>query len=282
MDNSNRPRWRWLRGRPRAALGHDQRGSQVIQIILAVPIVLGILWSSFEIWQIMSLKAAVRTTVAQAARYVTSFAELPDAIMDRPSTVEIRQNVERLVSESLSRQRGNLGDALTWELTWYQVVDPTDPRWEGNVVLLDALDPLAGLVCNDQFGLRLRVRVPWSTVILGLGGSSRSVSMLELEDTAVGGIPCFPYCEVKATARILSSGPGGCRIEVCWSFDCSYEPDRVEVWLDGVRVHQTNNPVGQPCVRLSESVPSGRTVQIRVDAYGGRRKSSATVAVGCP
>ena len=58
--------------------GRDELGTEVVQFVLILPIAVGLLWSGFEIWQLMDLRSTVRSTVAQAVRYVSAYAAPPD------------------------------------------------------------------------------------------------------------------------------------------------------------------------------------------------------------
>lgn len=261
-------------------LRSEEKGSELVQFVLVVPLLAALMWSSFEAWQMMTLKSSVRSTAAQAARYVTAFVGTPEEVAQRPSSLQIRDGVEQLVAASFSRQRGVLGDALNWRLTWFRIIDPTNPRFEGNVIELDPGDPLAQVVCNDQFAIRLDVDVPWRTVLFGYKEVERSDYILHLSDTAVGASPCAPYCSVNAYIASFSSSVSGCRAELCWSFQCSYEPDRLEVMDGTTRIFQTFAPMSDQCTMVS--VPPTTTTQLMIRAYGGRRTVEDYVTITCP
>ena len=262
----------------------DDLGAELVQFALVLPILVALLWGSFEVWQIMGLRSAVRSTVAQAARFVTAYGAPPEEMENPPPPADICWGIDQLIASSLSQHRGNLGDALSWSTTWYRIRDPTSSFWEingeRNYDEVDCLDLLSGFMCGGQFGVELRVTVPWQTVIFGLEGSSTTNFVLEMSDMAMGTAPCEPYCSMAAGGGVVGhGGPGGCVVEISWGFKCSYEPDRCEIFVDGHLVEERFNPVYVNWYRTT--VPVGRTT-IRVDCYGGRRKCSDAVTVRCP
>lgn len=258
----------------------DQSGSELIQFVLVLPILVAFVWACFEIWQLMTLRSAARAAVAQAARYVTGYTGLPDTIPNRPTTLEIRQSAEQIIGAALAREHGLFGGAATWDVAWYKVNDPGNFRWDGNVSELDAFDPLATLLCKDQFGIRLHMRVPWTTVVFGFAGTPPSPANLEMTDTAVGALPCLPVCELHPWVNAFSQGPGGCRVEVCWEFDCTFEPGRVEIWQGPNLLWFTDAPLDDTCAVVNLANGSG---SVTVIAFGGQRQMSWPVLPGgCP
>jgi hypothetical protein len=263
-----------------ARFWRDDIAAELIQFALVAPILIGVLWSGFELWQIMTLRATVRTAVSQVARYVTAFGAPPGEIEDPISPGEICWNVEQLVAYSFNQHRGILGDAVSWDLTWYRMNDPTNPAWDQNAVpVADCYQLLSELFCNDQFGVELHVSVPWRTVLFGLGGSSSTDFVLEFSDITVGSAPCQPYCDVTAYGHTLSSGSGGCVAQIGWRFECSYEPDLVEVWVKDEKKCQRSNPAYDSTCNIT--LPVGVS-QVKVIAFGGQRESSSSVTITCP
>ena len=104
-------------------LGQDELGTEVVQLVLILPIVIGLLWSSFEIWQLMDLRSAVHSTAAQAARYISAYAAPPDEVDDPVLPEQIVWNIEQLIDNSLGGRRGILGSGLDWEINWYWIVE---------------------------------------------------------------------------------------------------------------------------------------------------------------
>ncbi len=203
----------------------DQWGVETAEVVLVVPLLVGVVWSALEIWQIMSLRSTVRNAVSQAARYVTAYAS---PAPDRPyDPGQVAWGVEKIIEDTLSRSRGIMGDALQWDIVWYHVYDPSAPAWDENILgypMGETIYFLSGLQCNDQFGLKLRVAAPWRTVLFGLKGTTDREWVLRLYDTAVGAVPCTPVgCEFddfNPERDITVEDPidGYCRATIRWRF----------------------------------------------------------------
>ena len=194
-------------------------------------------------------------------------------------------NIERLVGDSLTKERGILGDALTWEMRWYWVIHADSAAWDGNVTLVeDGVAFVQGLECtddvaNEQFGLELLVTVPWRTILFGLGRRSQADYALSLREVAVGAVPCEPYCELHAGIQGVSVEEDECVVTIGWDFDCSYIPNEVQVWLADELVCRTFSPVAEP--RCVVAVPRGAST-LDVIALAGRHRMEAHVPVDCP
>lgn len=283
----------------------DELGSELIQFVMVLPLLLALFWTSFEIWQLMSLRAALRTTAAQAARYITAFA-LPDGFYERHRypPIPVCEGVRNLVLSSLSGYRGILGDRLGEpEITLYWIRDPSVPLWEGNVEpgisFADCSAFLSGLKPNDpadegdgacdgrisyrQFGIRVQVEVPWVRVLFGLGGASSSRFTLALADTAVGAITCFPACcEEGLRARVLDvygCTEDTCTVVVQWDLgQCDFAP-RIEIGQGGASIVIDNPdiPVGQAVVP-GVYAPMGRLSSVTVSVIGRKGVICATNA----
>lgn len=274
----------------------DELGSELIQFVMVLPLLMALFWTSFEIWQLMSLRAALRTTAAQAARYVTAFA-LPDGFYQqhRYPPIPVCEGVRNLVIDSLSGYRGILGDRLGEpEITLYWVRDPSEPLWEGNVepgisfadcnVFLKGLKPddLAdegdgacdGRISYRQFGITLRVEVPWIRVLFGLGSSSSTRFTLTLTDTAVGAITCFPSCcdeglRVRAFG-LRDCADNSCTVTVRWDLgECDFVP-RIQIRQGEIELLTIDNPevpVGQADV-FRVHAPVGALSLVTVEVVG--------------
>jgi Flp pilus assembly protein TadG len=280
--------------RPRAAkwlgsllrrLRRDEAGAELVQLALVIPIVVGLVWFSFEAYQIVALRSTLRETVSQVSRYLTAFAAPSDEIIDNPNTLtpdEVCQGIQTLVGSSLANSRGNLGDAVSWEVLFYRVNDTMVSNWEGNLIPLDCWQLANTLQCNEQFAVSLRAWVPWRKVLLNLGGASATDMMLDLSDIAVGTAPCLPYLNVRGEARLLSEGPGGCVAEVCWLFEGSFVPERLEIYRGGedYPVHAVNNPLSGGCATIP--LPTGRQTTLTIRAIAGLREEEITLPpIGC-
>ena len=274
----------------------DELGSGLIQFVMVLPLLLALFWTSFEIWQLMSLRAALRTTAAQAARYVTAFA-LPDGFYQRHRypPIPVCEGVRNLVINSLSGYRGILGDRLGEpEITLYWIRDPSKPEWEGNVepgipfadcnAFLSGLKPddpadegggaCDGRITYRQFGIRLRVEVPWVRVLFGLGRSSSTRFTLTLADTAVGAITCLPRC-CDEGLRVRAFGlrdctDTSCTVTVRWDLgECDFVP-RIQIRQGERELLTIDNP----------EVPIGQADVFRVDAPVGALSFVTVEVVG--
>jgi len=225
-----------------SALVHNERGVETAQVILLVPLFLGLLWSTYEAWQIMSIKSAMRTAVSQAARYVTAYnyhkgPNSPDEIV---SPDQIARGVVEVVDGTLRRQRGILGNAVEWTIEWYGIRDPVDSDWDNNhygpVSLEQSPYFFQALECNEQFAVRLIAAVDWRTILLGLPPQPEADYRLVMDEMAMGAVPCLPECRIiEPGSNEVSSGPGGCIVRPTWHFsfdvlDATYYPEYV--WIE--------------------------------------------------
>lgn len=273
----------------------DERGSEIVQLALVLPILVGILWSAFEIRQIITLRTRVRDTAAQVARYVSGFgAQLdPDKYTGALQAQQIYDNINLLVSNALSVSYGTVeGHDLAWELTWYRINDPFDADWEDNHTEIDN-DPasvlafIASLACdripstpdnNAQFAVQLSISVPWRTVLLGLGGTSTRDFTLNLRELAMGAVPCQPYLILTVTADPPEPGPGGCDVVVHWKYEGSYTIESIEILGGGERLARIFNPLNPG--QQSVFVPAG-TDTLTIWAISGDHLIERQVSVNC-
>jgi hypothetical protein len=221
----------------------DERGAELVEFAMLLPILVGLFWIIFEARQLSSLRDDLRTATAQAARFVTAyivppadevyFPRLPYVPGTEPRTLEIRNRAEQIIRESLASKRGILGDVLIVRIDWYEILDPQIPDWRGNSIPLGSADPLANLGPNDHFAMRVQVDVPWRTILFGVGGSTQSDYNLTLVDTTVGATPDQPFCEFDISADAGGGSGGDCPLTICWDIDCSYQPRALAVYLNG-------------------------------------------------
>jgi len=188
----------------------DDRGAELVQFAVALPILITLVWSSFEIYQLATLRAAVRTSASQIARYITAYGAAQPEIGYVPPAGDICNNILDLTARSLDEYRGPLEDSLSWQVQFYLIADPNSSRWVNNAIETDCLSLVSGMDCNDQFGIRLTVSVPWQSVIFGVSGNTISNWTLNMTETVVGASPCLPYCSMSLGGGVLSGGPEGC------------------------------------------------------------------------
>ena len=281
MSKSNRPRGLFRLARTAKAFLSDDSGAELVQFVLTVPLLLGIVWASIQFWQIMSLRDALQTTVAQVARYVSAYAAPPEELENTVATGDICAGVGALV-RAFEQRQGVLGEAIQIELNWYAISDPTEATWENNAFPVpDCASLVDSLLCNDQFGVTLRVRVPWRWVVFGVGESSATDLTLDLIETAVGTPPCQPYCEIELIGyeQDMEAGPNGCYAYVEWKLNCSYAPDHVQVFADNVLACDAWYPPEDEGACYTW-VGVGVT-KLRVVAWGGKRKTEQEVEIQC-
>ena len=197
-------------------LGHfarDQRGSELVEFVLVLPLLIAVVWGAFEIYQLVSLRSVVRTTATQLAHYVGSYGAPYQEADYVPDPDEICAQLNALAASSLADYQGPLGDSVTASASWYRILDPHSSRWEGNIEPVQCYsliaDQIANRVCNEQFAVVLNVSVPWQTVIFGLDGNTIENWDLSMSETAMSALPCMPYFTVDAGGGISSGGPEG-------------------------------------------------------------------------
>jgi Flp pilus assembly protein TadG len=245
-------------------LRSDERGSELVEFVLVLPILAGVLYTSFQIWQIVSLKTALRHTTAQAVRYVSAFAKLPDRLQDPlpPTPAEIEQSVNLMIETAMGPYQSKGLIAGTPQLAWFRFADPNNPAWNGNAVPAIPLDVLSNSQCADQFALQVKVVVPWRTVFFGFPQGKQSGFTMNMTETSVGALACAPDCQVQ-----LGNVGTGCAANICWNFtDCSFMLDAVEVWVGGTRCNVRANPGKSGCIPCQ--LPPG-TTQVRVRFVSG-------------
>ncbi|MBN1399959.1 MAG: pilus assembly protein [Anaerolineae bacterium] len=296
----------------------DERGAEVIQFALVLPLFVGIVWFSTDVWQLMTLRAAVRSTATQAARYISEYAAPPEeVILENPEIVtpqRLCDGVAEIIATGLGRQRGNMGDNLQASVGLHKVANPMDSsNAADNVELLcgSNLDPDRGefypympladwhqccslnpgltLECNDQFVLVLHVEVPWRTLLLGLDRASTEDRAIVFDEVAMGTAPCQPFLRIEGVSAGVppgGGGPGGCVVRVSWNIESSMVPDRVEIWAGNRSSPYDMETLYAPqTVTVNEAtlrIPFGSAPTIYVRAYAGAREEQGSQQVSCP
>jgi len=260
------------------ALLSDDLGAELIEFALAIPILLGVVLAGIQFWEIMSLRAATRTATAQIARYIVAYGararqEDPAPYTPRPAE-DVCLGMQFILDRALAQYRARMAGAVSPPmLTWYLFADPANPAWGGNAtpVLLSCEDFLAGLKCNQQFGVQVDVAVDWTVVFFGLKGSSSETRSFVMTERAVGAGPCAPYCKFKeCRANKASEGPDGCEVDVEWVLDCSYLPSYLKVVV-GDKEYIVPGPQLKRIRRITVEIPPDESTHIEVLAYTNNR-----------
>jgi hypothetical protein len=140
------------------ALIRGERGStQVIEFVLILPILVLILYGSFEVWKVVSVKQSLDAAVGRLAQCLRLY-HVGDDDRDR---------CENIVSMELG---GNSAmDGHLEPIEYYQDNRLTDPTY---------------LHCNDIFTVKGKVSLPWGIPFLSSGNmylTSEHTSYIECE-----------------------------------------------------------------------------------------------------
>jgi hypothetical protein len=263
--------------------------------MLALPILVGVLWGGFEIWQITTLRAKLRVAAAQVARYMTAYAAQPDPIQNPGAlqAAQIQQNAEQIARDALAGTYGFAGQQdMDVDVTWYRVLDPASARWDGNVSAIpqnpeSVLAFVQSLRCNRipyspennaQFGAQLTISVPWRAVLFGLGEARARSFDLVLQEITMGAVPCVPYGIYELSVDVVQPVPGGCDMVVRWDILASYEIERIEIAVPGESTVRIQSPTVEG--QRSIFVPRG-TEGILVAIISGDHTVNRTLAVTC-
>lgn len=270
----------------------DERGAELVEFAMILPILVGLFLIIGEARQISTLRDDLRAATAQAARFVTAYGVQPidELYLPKapyhPTTIEVANKAEQIIRDSLANKHGNLGDALTVRVDWYKIVDPNNPDWRGaNSQLLDPADPLAafnlGQARNEHFAMRVQVDVPWRTILLGLGRSTEESRFnLHLVDTTVGAVPDQPFCEFEIAVAVDASGGGDCIMHIQWVIDASYQPRTLRIYLNGELYDTIHDPVSDT---INVEIDPGGTVNVEAVLDEGTRYEESRHGSGsCP
>lgn len=130
----------------------DRRGASIISNLLVLPLFILVVFGSFQIWRLISIKHTLHLGTAQTVRCISMY----DA---RNATLA---SCEGLLRERL-RQNG-LIDASTvrWETEYYRwALELDDPEW------LPIGDPTTDDIpeCGDPFRMKTTLHLPRSIVV---------------------------------------------------------------------------------------------------------------------
>lgn len=167
-----------------AGILKDRRGSvDLIQFVLILPIFVLLLYGSFEVWKIVSVKQSVGAATYQAARCRSVYNNC-NGVSD---ITDDNFNCERVLLHELADN-----SFIDWEdLTGVEIRYRDD---EGNVICVVAVDQSlapyrlgcpqdpAALDRNERFSVEAELFLPWPIFIPGLfsagGEASRSPTLV--------------------------------------------------------------------------------------------------------
>ena len=138
------------------ALIKSERGStQIIEFVLILPILVLILYGSFEVWKVVSVKQSLDAAVGRLAQCLRLYHANNDV-----------ERCERIVSMELGGN--NAMDGRLELIEYYDRDDRlTDPTY---------------LYCNDIFTVKGEIRLPWGIPFLSSGNmhlTSKHTSFIE-------------------------------------------------------------------------------------------------------
>ena len=149
------------------ALVKDKRGSILIQTVVILPILILVVFGSFEVWKVMSVKQSLTSGTSEAARYLS---------------FNHRGGDKDLAEEEIIRQELSNNDlidnpySLDLEIRYYYGV--SNRRIEDPTIL----------PCWAIFSMETELRLPWTITIPGLSPINLSITT----ERQVGKILCAP------------------------------------------------------------------------------------------
>ncbi len=172
------------------ALLRDERGAvELIQLALLVPVFITILYGSFELVKVLSIRQSLDAGTYQAARYLSVYHEsYVDSSFNRP-LAEDQLRAERLIWDSLlANPFITLDDAPTILIRYFdrdgvQMVSPVDfpcAQISNNRRLLE--DP------RMVFTVHAEATVPWRASVLGV-----TIGTITLTSAHTAFVDCGPW-----------------------------------------------------------------------------------------
>lgn len=261
----------------------DEGGAELIQFALALPVLVGLVFAGSQFWQMMSLRARVRTVTAQVSAYLAEFGAGPRAGDPSPyqqaDPADVCAQAEILIREGIK----NLPEGSLMTVTLVEFIDPINSNWDGNAV--SVTEPceafLARLECNQFFGVQVDVSVPMEWVVRVRGKAERESFVLNVRERAVRIKPCQPYFKISDLRAVKrSEGSGGCEVEITWTPEGSVLPQWLQVIVAGRerpedRVRGAEIKKG----RMTVKIPPDECTYIRVKA-GANGKIIASADFG--
>ena len=224
-----------------------QTGSQIVQLAIVLPIILMLLYGSFEIWRVMQVKDALQEGVFQAVLYFSSYGYEEGTKSLRPEAWEVAQQI---VVENVQGTGVMSADDLA-QMELNIIYNPTQ------------------MECEDVF--TVEVIIPFTLDFAPLA------RVMTLRDRQVGYYQCEPPVYALETLW-PPNGYVGCPSEVRISPQCYTSPIKIQVRVtsNGNLHYESpwfNATCGNQFTHVFPRVPSG-SWEILVCARGGRSELS--------
>lgn len=236
----------------------NEKGTQLVQLALVLPVMLLVLYGSFEVWRVLQARDALQEGVFQAVIYFSTFGYEESSQSLRDDAWEIARDI---VSENL---RGT-GIVDEEDLDLLQVFVTYDP---------------GQLECDDPF--TVEATLPFQ---LHFAPLARTMTLTEKR---VGRYQCLPP-EYSIEIQWPVNGQVECLSQVRFIAHCYTSPIYVQVRVkSGGILHYESNwfpaSCGQLEVHTFPQVPSGGW-EIQLCARGGRSElevCAESVRGSCP
>jgi hypothetical protein len=192
------------------ALLRDERGSyELIQFALILPILVGILYGSFEILKLISIKQSLDAGTYRAARYLSVYHQSYTHYFPPYSnrSADDRSQAERLIRESLLANPFISRDTPVRVITRYfnaigqEIPAPVDFFCGDMRAALDRQDT-NGLI----FTVRTQVILPWEASVLGLPLGHVTLGSAHTAFVDCG--PWYPRPRTPTPVAALTAVPG--------------------------------------------------------------------------
>ena len=236
----------------------SERGSQIVQLALVVPIMLLLLYGYFEVWRVMQARDALQEGVFQAVLYFSTYGYDEPAKALRPEAWDVAQEI---IAENV-RGTGIVDEEDLAGLELYITYDP------------------AKMECDDLF--TVEAVLPLTLHFTPLARK------MTLRERRVGTYQCEPP-PFDLEVQWPLDGYVGCPGEVRFYPNCYTSPVRIQVRVkSNGSLHYESPWFAAPCAQLVvhvfPPVPSGGW-EITVCARGARSElpvCAKAVSGSCP
>jgi hypothetical protein len=188
------------------ALLEDETGAyDLIQFALIVPIFVIILYGSFELMKLISIRQSLDSGTYQAARYLSVYHKFYYDSQYNRGNVDDTLRAERLIWESLQANSFIYEDTPLQVVVRYfngageEIPSPVDfPCWD----IRNSLNHPD--TSNLVFTVRTQLTLPWQTSVLGL--SMGSITLTSAHTSFVDCGPWYPWPRPTPTPTSAAGG----------------------------------------------------------------------------